>query len=373
MRRTGIWPVLGFLLLGALRAHAAGCDVYLVDQGGRSVPSASFSALHYVSTFRLYVKTSTPACHWTLDVTNAPAWLSFRIADGGFLPRQAVGFNGPATLDVLFAANTGYARSGKFTIHAPAYDIRAFVDQRNRTGVCLHKPVPGEAGEWAVRGEGEFLLLLRRWGSKSVSPGRNTIFQVTDSSGCPADGILYAVTPRLAGASIITPGVYQNGQQIVISLPYATPNDRGEGAVFGLRGSGGNVGPSAIGTIILPARSSLPADLQISYQGALPVWAVFASTGGVIEIGSAVTRSTADPKRRCAFDPSLYTVVAGVQQPQGLPWVWIARDATKCLGGNPDRGVISLVAGPNTTGSPRYAIIYDAWGWATMIVQAAGG
>jgi hypothetical protein len=360
---------LWLLLLCAPSLLAAPCDVVVSDQGGRSVPSATFSALHYESKFRIYVKTTTVDCKWSLDVAGSPQWLTFQVADGRFVPRLNAGFTGPAVLDVTFAANGGFARSGKFTIHAPAYDIRLFVDQNSHTGLCFHKPITADSTESALQGEGEFLLLLRRWGGKKVTSPR-IIYQVTDSSGCPADGILYATTPRFAGSTIITTGVFQKGQPIVISAPYAEPNLMGEGAIFGLRGNG-QVAPSAIGVIVLPAASTLPADLQITRQGFLPSWAVFASTGGVIELGGAVTRTTTDPKRRCAFEPSLYTVVTGGES--GVPWVQVVPEMTKCLPGNPDRGIVALAARPNVRlGVPRYAMIFDAWGWATMIVQAPG-
>lgn len=369
MRKLALAAVLAYLAVNAQATTT--CDVVVTDQGGRSVPSPTFTALHYPSQFRIYVKTTTPDCRWSLDVANAPSWISFQVADGTYVPRLNFGFTGNAIFDVRFEANSGYARSGHFTIHAPKYDIRLFVDQDNRKGLCLHTPVSTDSTESAHFGEGEFLLLLRRWGGNKVPQGPPTIYHLADSSGCPADGILFVTTKSFAGATITTTGVYQTGQPIIVTTPSATPNSVGEGAVFGLRGNGGNVGPSAIGAIILPRAASLPVDLRITWQGFLPSWAVFASTGGVIEMGGSVTRPTTDPKRRCAFDPSLYTVVASTQD--RLPWVYVATDMTRCLGGNPDKGVLALVARPNTnTGSPRYAIIYDPWGWATMIVQAPG-
>ncbi|HET7436856.1 MAG TPA: hypothetical protein VFN10_19260 [Thermoanaerobaculia bacterium] len=347
---------------------ATTCSIRVDYYGGRSggvTPTHNMSHLPSSDTF--VVRASAPSCKWALDAAGAPGWMYFAVAGAG-LPRKQIGFTGTVSLDVLAPRNTGYYRSGDFHIFWP-YEIESHVGQSHRKDLCIHKPVSDDPTQVAtLYSEGELLILKRYWDDAAVKSPR-VIFKLKDSSGCPADGLLYGVTPAAAGTTIITTGVYQKGQPIVASMPFVSKNDKGEGAVYSLRGAG-QVAPSAVATLVLPRLADLPPDLRISAQ-AMTQWGqtfggflAFGSTGGVVPLAGTVARDTKIANRRCAFDASLYRVAPSNS------WLKVLTDGSGCTGfSSLDRGKIVISVDQNFTGSHRYGVVFTPWGWATLIVQ----
>lgn len=347
---------------------ATTCSIRVEYYGGRNggvTPTHNMSHLPSSDTF--VVRASAPSCEWSLDAAGAPAWMYFAVAGAG-LPRKQIAFKGTVSLDVAVPRNTGYYRSGDFHIFWP-YEIESHVGQSHRKDLCVHKPVSDDPTQAAtLYSEGELLILKRYWDEPAVKSPR-VIFKLKDSSGCPADGLLYGVTPAAAGTTITTMGVYQKGQPIVASMPFVAKNDKGEGAVYSLRGAG-QVAPSAVATLVLPRLADLPPDLRIGAQ-AMTQWGqtfggflAFGSTGGAVPLAGTVARDTKIANRRCAFDASLYRVAPSNS------WLKVLPDVSGCTGfSSLDQGKIVISVDQNFTGSHRYGVVFTPWGWATLIVQ----
>ena len=344
------------------------CSVVIENYGGRRAGvSPSYQVSHLPSNNTFVVRTSAPTCKWYLDVKNAPNWVHFAVGGRG-LGRKLVGFTGTVSIDVATLRNTGYYRFGDYRVLAP-HELKIHVGQSHRTGLCIHKPVSDDPSQAAKSySEGELLILKRYWDDSAVKSPR-VYFKLKDSSGCPADGLLTGVTPDAAGSTIITTGVYQKGQPIVASMPFVAKNDKGMGASYSLRGAG-QVAPSALATLVLPKLGALPPDLRISEQ-VMAQWGqpfggflAFGSGGGAVELTGYVRRDTRIANRRCAFDAPLYRIAPSNS------WLKVLPQGTGCGGfTSPDQGKIVISVDQNFTGSHRYGVVFNAWGWATIIVQ----
>jgi len=350
---------------GVMNGHVTelaimGCTVSISNYSAVAPPSPDYLTWFYPSWYRLFIRTSTPLCSWKFDLATLPQWAHFYLVSGQFAKGTNIVITGPATIDIKTDRNTGYGRNATYVINGPSNQLRSEINQWNRLGLCMHKPVSKDQTLSTFYDENEFLVLTRRWGDPTVVAPR-VIFQLADSSGCPADGLLRAATPGFAGSQIFTQGVYQKGQPIVVSTPFVPQNLVGEAAVFDLRGNG-SVAPSMVATLLLPPLSALPADLQIKSQTMNQTVLAFGATGGEITIPSSVTRSQTDPKRRCAFASSLYRAVGG-------SWLSVS-SKSGCPGASPDSGniVVTATANHNTT-TKRVGVVYAPWGWAAVIVQ----
>ncbi|HYR28410.1 MAG TPA: hypothetical protein VEU30_08090, partial [Thermoanaerobaculia bacterium] len=183
---------------------ATTCSYAIDYYGGRRggvLPTHNIS--HLPSSFTFAVRASAPSCKWYLDVKGAPDWLHFAVSGNG-LGRKQIGFTGSVSIDGAAQRNGGYARWTDFKVLFGSSVLKSHVSQWHRTSLCMHKPVSDDPTQTATLfSEQELLVLKRYWGDPAVKSPR-VIFKLKDSSGCPADGLLYGVTPAAAGTTIIT-------------------------------------------------------------------------------------------------------------------------------------------------------------------------
>jgi hypothetical protein len=235
------------------------------------------------------------------------------------------------------------------------------VSQSGRKGRCFHRPVVRDGTPAAAFADGELLVMTLHWGGPLVKSPR-IITILDDRSGCHAEPWLWGTSERFRG-SMISSAVENRVPKHVLSSPYVPSGMLGEGAVYGLRGNGIDAAPSAMALIVVPQLKDLPADLQITGTTLRRTFYSVGKTGGAIVISGQVTRATTDPKRRCAFDSRLFTIIGGNS------WMTVSPTESGCDPKSPDRGQIVINVEGKGFGSTHYGVVFSMWGWYSLILQ----
>lgn len=340
----------------ATLAKTTGCTIGVFDLSGRY--NTTRVAHHFGYSYRTSIRVSSEACRWTIDIPNASPWLSFRKPGGSVWKRTTIDQLGSNDIEVIVARNTGYARTGTFTVSVGGNKVTSSVTQYQRTGLCMHSPRSTDGTPTTILAEGEFTILWRQFGTPTPYPNR-MIYRLEDASRCHAEPIISAVSPALAGSTIVAVGNRPPAPTLVVlSTPLPRPSENAEVAVSTLRGNGG-VGPSAVVSVLLENPTLLPVDLR-NNGPTKPALLVFDNGGGRIDVEGTVSRSTKDPARTCAFRSSLYRVIGG-------DWLTVSVESG-CNSKSPDAGKLVILAKPNGIGT-RYAAIVSRWGWIGVVIQ----